>query len=207
MFWQTYGATVATPQGCDWNINQDYFVPRHCDSGRYDLLSACKTLHTRSAACKNLHPLYSGYCTPYGACRYRWRDHVYKVHCGCTPLKCEFGPWHLDRCRKHLRAFKLEHRGDCCPAEFEACALAELAQDAFLAIDGDPLPNVEPLGGVLLGSIAALPAGSGSAGGPSAAVGGLPAPAAATQSILPSLGLTPPATAPAKGALSPVSSF
>ena len=32
LFWQTYGATVATTDGCGgcaWNINQDYLVPRH----------------------------------------------------------------------------------------------------------------------------------------------------------------------------------
>ena len=85
LFYQTYGATVAAPGGsCAWNVNQDYFVPRHCDSGRYGLLSSCKTSHTTSAACRRGHPIYHGYCSPFGVCHYLWRDHVYQAHCGCT---------------------------------------------------------------------------------------------------------------------------
>ena len=85
LFYQTYGATVAAPGGCcAWNVNQDYFVPRYCESGRYGLLSSCKTSHTTSAACRRDHPIYHGYCSPYGSCHYCWRNHVYKAHCGCT---------------------------------------------------------------------------------------------------------------------------
>jgi hypothetical protein len=110
LFRQTYGATVPTADGGSvWNINQDYFVPRHCDSCRYDLFSACKQSHTRSPACKYLHPVYEGYCTPYGPCRYKWRDHVYKKYCGSTPLRHTYGGWHLEKCRKH----SLVTRKDC----------------------------------------------------------------------------------------------
>ena len=94
LFWQTYGAVAPSAGACAWNLNQDYFVPRHCGSGAYDLFSPCKTDYGSSAACRNLHPIYHGYCTPYGLCRYVWRDHVYKTYCGCTPLRYEYGPWH-----------------------------------------------------------------------------------------------------------------
>lgn len=87
LFYQTYGAAVAAPGGsCAWNVNQDYFVPRHCDSGRYGLFSSCKTSHTSSAACRRGHPIYHGYCSPFGACHYLWRNHVYKAHCSACGL-------------------------------------------------------------------------------------------------------------------------
>lgn len=160
LFRQTYGATVPTDQGCVWNINQDYFVPRHCDSCRYDLFSACKRSYTRSPACFHQHPVFDGYCTPYTSCRYKWRDHVYKKHCGCTPLRCEYGKWHLKKCRKH--ALVLRDGGQACspcnsggpgfgPTYLEGAAPHYVAS----------LHNIEPYGGETLGSIPALPAGAG----------------------------------------------
>jgi hypothetical protein len=203
LFWQTYGATVAAPDGCGgcaWNINQDYFVPRHCDTGRYDLFSACKTGHTRSPACKYLHPLYCGYCTPYGPCRYRWRDCVYKCHCGCTPLRHEYGPWHFKKCRKH--SMVLRDGGGCYGGTYCGSTHGPAADgygvEVPLVAAAVPMCNVEAFGGVLLGDIVALPAGM--AGGSSSAVSNaaaaLSTPAAAPPSaapgVLPKIGISPP---------------
>lgn len=212
LFRQTFGATVPTAAGCAWNLNQDYFVPRHCDSCRYDLFSQCKTSHTRSAACKYLHPIYGGYCSPYGPCHYRWRDHVYKVHCGCTPLTCYHGPWRAEKCAKPC--FALRGHGQCgvdgcpsagCPAgdgapgcegwadsegaDVAAGAAAGFALDAYL-------PNVEPFGGEVLGSVAALPSGSlgGASGAAMPSVGGVAIPgASAARSTAAGPGGMPPA--------------
>jgi hypothetical protein len=180
LFRQTYGATVPTENGCAWNINQDYFVPRHCDSCRYDLFSACKTSHTISPACKNMHPVYCGYCTPYGECRYRWRDHVYKKFCGCTPLRYTYGPWRFDNCTGKCHGSggaagcAFCGGGGCAgclaggamgvPAVADArgCAGYGMYADAALA-------NVEPMGGQSLGAIDAL--GAAAAG----SVGSIPA--------------------------------
>jgi hypothetical protein len=165
LFWQTYGATVASPDGCGcaWNVNSDYFVPRHCDSCRYDLFSPCKTAHGVSPACKSLHPVHSGYCTPYGECRYRWRDHVYKKYCGCTPLKHTHGPWRLDKCRKH----GLGPCGSACSSG-RAAGVSTLVGDSYESLaypawndaNGDLLPNVESFAGETLGTILALPGGN-----------------------------------------------
>jgi hypothetical protein len=172
LFRQTYGATVPTADGCAWNINQDYFVPRHCDSCRYGLYSPCKTAHSLSPACRHLHPLYCGYCTPYGACRYRWRDHIYKKYCGCTPLACTYGPWKLDRCRKHAGCqgtnCGAETCGGACPAG-GPCNNAWPADAAEFAGYGAyaevaELPNIESMEMETLGAIDAL--------GPAAAAGG-----------------------------------
>ena len=112
LFWQTYGATVAAPGGgCAWNMNQDYFVPRHCDTGRYGLFSECKSAHTLSPACKSLHPIYAGYCTPYGSWHYKRRDHVYSKYCGCTPWSHAYGKWRLD---KYFKPCCLFHHGVGC---------------------------------------------------------------------------------------------
>ncbi|HEX6962874.1 MAG TPA: hypothetical protein VF175_13475 [Lacipirellula sp.] len=193
LFWQTYGATVSTADGCHWNINQDYFVPRHCHSGRYGLFSACKQDHGISAACKNLHPLYHGYCTPYGACRYRWRDHVYKTYCGCTPLKHVFGPWHLEKCDKHPLVLRHVSSGcNACGAAGDV--LAPGRETLFVEPACDWYCNVEPFGGETLGSIAAIAAGSGGAAAAPAA------PVAAAQPMPPKLNLTP-AAAPSSGGL------
>ena len=89
LFWQTYGSTVPASDGygCTWNWNQDYFVPRHPSSCRYGLYSPCKSSCTTSPACKRSHPFYPGYCTIYGPCHYRRRDHVYGAYCGCKPIE------------------------------------------------------------------------------------------------------------------------
>jgi hypothetical protein len=193
LFWQTYGAAVPAGDGCHWNINQDYFVPRYCDSGRYGLFSACKHHHGISAACKNRHPLYHGYCTPYGACRYRWRDHVYKTYCGCTPLEHVYGPWHLEKCHKHPLVTRSTPYGcnDC-------GAVASGSIPGHTTFIGE-LPcqwycNVEPFGGETLGSIAAIAAGQGGATATPAA------PAAMAQPMPPKLNLTPAST-PSSGGL------
>ncbi len=209
LFWQTYGASVGTEggcgAGCHWNLNQDYFVPRHCDSCQYGLFSACKVDHTRSAACKNLHPVYAGYCTPYGSCRYKWRDHVYKTYCGCTPLRCEHGPWHLKKCDKHALVKRHAHPG--CAGGSAACrrsAVADGLAASHLTESYDAAPyaiepthqhvgyyqNLEPFGGETLGSIAALPAGM--AGGGSATA----APGTTVNPLPPKLELVPSQPAP-----------
>ena len=87
LFFQTYGSVVPTADGCTWNVNQDYFVPRHCSSCRYGLFSPCKESCTISPACRKGHPLYPGYCSPYGPLHYCWRNFVYHYHCGCDHLK------------------------------------------------------------------------------------------------------------------------
>jgi hypothetical protein len=204
LFWQTYGATApaAGGMGCAWNLNSDYFVPRHCDSCRYDLFSPCKSAHTRSPACKYLHPVYGGYCTPYGPCHYNWRDHVYKRYCGCKPLKHAHGSWHLDKCRKHcpaLRSGAPACDGGACAfagapgactldlGDATPCADPGFAYGSSLPIDW--LPNVEPMGGESLGTIEAFPIGVGGTAasqGPSATGGASPASAG------PALGLAPP---------------
>jgi hypothetical protein len=191
LFWQTYGATVPAPGGCAWNLNSDYFVPRTCDSCRYDLFSACKTAHTRSPACKYLHPVYGGYCTIYGPAHFKWRDLVYKERCGCTPLKCAYGKWQLEKCRKHCGMLK--HRpsggGGCGGAGSNGCgamaacescpATASAGCAAYGELSGDVLPNLEPFGGETLGEIAALPASMMRAGGSQA----MPMPGAASQTM------------------------
>jgi hypothetical protein len=190
LFWQTYGATVAVDGGCAWNLNQDYFVPRYCDSGRYGLFSACKTSHARSAACKNLHPIYRGYCTPYSSCRYKWRDHVYQTYCGCTPLSHKYGPWHLEKCSKH--PLVLRHSGPGCAGTCGIIADMGMSGVAFGTAERHDLwlCNVEPLGGEMLGSIPAI--ATGSAGGGGAAAMATSTPAAPSAQLPPKLNLAPP---------------
>jgi len=95
LFPQLYGSI--TPQnsdgsGCSWNWNQDFFVPRHSTSCRYELFSSCKTPRTTpSSACRWCHRFFSGYCTAYGAYRYAWRNHVYRSRCGCAPVGPPYG--------------------------------------------------------------------------------------------------------------------
>jgi hypothetical protein len=178
LFWQTYGATVASPGGgCAWNMGTDYFVPRTCDSCQYDLFSACKSHHSISPACRNLHPVYCGYCTPYGACHYKFRDHLYKKRCGCTPLACTYGPWELEKCRKHCRRTP---DVTCCGSCTGGCRMTPLAGCAEATCVGGAvgdgafapgapsdcayLPNVEPLSGVIVGTVEAYPARMGAAG-------------------------------------------
>ena len=191
LFWQTYGSTVPAADGCHWNVNQDYFVPRHCDSGRYGLFSVCKHDHGVSAACRNLHPIYHGYCTPYGACRYRWRDHVYKTYCGCTPLGRVYGPLHSEKCRKHALVMR-SAAGGCTTCAGESPLLeSEHAMAGPFAYEG--LCHVEPFGGEILGSISAIAVGPGAAAVP-------PVPVAGAQPLPPKLNLTPTAT-PGSGGL------
>jgi hypothetical protein len=183
LFWQTYGATVPSGEGCGagcaWNLNSDYFVPRTCETGHYDLFSPCKVDHYRSPACRYLHPVNCGYCTPYGPCHYKWRDHVYKKFCGCTPLACTHGPWKLEKCCKH------------CPTPCTGvgcCHCGECGLGNGVLTDGGcspvgvqgyagdlELPNVEPLGGELLGTIQAFPMGLAGARGMAPGMqGGMP---------------------------------
>jgi hypothetical protein len=189
LFWQTYGATVAAPDGCGcvWNQNQDYFVPRHCDSGRYDLYSPCKESHYRSPACARIHPVHDGYCSPYAGWHYTRRDHVYAKHCGCTPLADYCGPWKLERCKKHC--FALKDCGCCtaptggyggawggqCSTGCEITAQTYAAGCEPRGVDScyGWLPNVELLGGESIGGIPAMAMGSGSAGG-AGAMGAIP---------------------------------
>jgi hypothetical protein len=208
LFWQTYGATVPGPDGCGcaWNLDSDYFVPRTCDSCRYDLFSACKTSHSISPACKYLHPVYGGYCTIYGPAHYKWRDCLYKERCGCTPLKCTYGKWHLEKCRKHCGALKHEACGWCAregcggcgngactsgcavAAGCNACAIAGASGCAACGeFSGDGLANLEPFGGQTLGEVAALPAGMMRAGGGQAMPMGMPAAASQTTPAMQSL--------------------
>jgi len=203
LFWQTYGATVAAPgdrAGCAWNLNQDYFVPRHCSTGRYDLFSPCKKSHTLSPACKNLHPIYAGYCTPYGSWHYKRRDHVYKTYCGCTPWSDVYGPWHLQKCCKplHWKHLGGGRQGGCCSTSIDGegsyVSVYESMQPLMLP---DSLCNVEPMGGELLGSIAALTSGPMASGG--AAPAPMPAATNVAPTLPPKLNLTP--TAGASGGL------
>jgi hypothetical protein len=156
LFWQTYGATTPTADGCTWNANSDYFVPRHCDSGRYDLLSPCKTSRYTSPACRRLHPLYEGYCSPYAGWHYIHRDHLYARRCGCTPLAEQYGPWRLDRCKHGLCRHRLVLR-DSINCRGEACLPADFAADSLCVAGGaclcNDLPNVEPMGVEKIGAL------------------------------------------------------
>lgn len=215
-FRQTYGATVPVEGGgCVWNMNQDYFVPRYCDSCRYGLFSACKQGHTNSPACRHLHPVHSCYCTPFGECRYKWRDHVYKTYCGCTPLSCYHGPWKLEKCKKHCFALKHKHQcggcsscsggcsdGSCLAASSTAPACGAgcgAGSDGVAFADPMLLHNVEPLEGESLGYIPALPRTSmGAQAGGGALPGAMPS--MPTMPALPNSGAT--STFPASGAMS-----
>jgi len=147
LFWQTYGATVPTADGgCAWNANQDYFVPRHCSTGRYGLYSSCKSSHSTSPACHHEHPLYPGYCGIYGPLHYHHRDHVYSRECGCTPLRIGTAhgqnPCKSGLCKKNCGA----PAASCCATGMCAGGLAEVETMAGL-------PNVEPGHLDILGSI------------------------------------------------------
>ncbi|QDT00488.1 hypothetical protein [Adhaeretor mobilis] len=180
LFRQTFGATVPTADGgCAWNYDQDYFVPRHCDSVRYGLFSDCKQSITTSPACRRCHPLYAsacgkGYCSPYGACHYRFRDHVYKRACGCTPLACTYGPWANDYCgsckpplmrlcdRRHCHksqcggsygSFEPLGPMNCQTGAYQSgFGFAPLAMRPKHPLSGH-LPNVEPFGIDVLGAV------------------------------------------------------
>ncbi len=150
LFWQTYGSTIPSGEGCGaggtWNWNQDYFVPRYPSSGHYGLFSPCKTSRTTSPACWQSHPFHPGYCNIYSGCRYRWRNHVYGAYCGCTPIEVYRGPWRTG-CGK----------GSCLPHQASCCQAAPCEQGCFEYTAGSAaigyLPNVESSGLEILGSI------------------------------------------------------
>lgn len=163
LFWQTYGSIAEHPGGCGcaWNSNQDFFVPRHCHSGRYGLFSPCKTSCTDSPACKHQHPLHPGYCTVYGPCHYCWRNHVYRCYCGCCgihPYRCNgvcahwCGPLRYGcggccgLCRRHRC-----HHGHCggCYGGSGYCHSEYPGDYPFF----QPAPNVEPAGVEVLGRL------------------------------------------------------
>ncbi len=152
LFWQTIGSVVSVggpgadgscAKECTWNGNQDYFIPRYPSSCRYGLFSPCKVDRTTSPACVNSHPFYPGYCNIYTPCRYRWRNHVYRAHCGCTPLGPYRGPW------RHGRG------GDCLGTGGTACGPGGMPpMPSCLAIEPvGELPNVEAPQFLTLGSI------------------------------------------------------
>ncbi len=64
LFWQTYGSTVPSVAGsdCTWNVNQEYFVPRHLSTGRYGLYSPCKSSRSNSPAYKTCYSSHFGDC-------------------------------------------------------------------------------------------------------------------------------------------------
>ena len=167
LFWQTYGSVVPTADGCEWNTNSDYFVPRHCDTGRYGLFSPCKTSCTTSPACRREHAIYPGYCSPYGCLHYCWRNQVYARKCGCCPVPYH-GPirpgcGHLcERCW-HGRACL---HGNCSHGSCQggSCSYSQSGHEAYQRAmcpevgcicqdDCMCLPNVESAEFQVLGSI------------------------------------------------------
>jgi hypothetical protein len=134
LFWQTYGAVEEGACG-SWSVDQDYFVPRDSTTGRYGLYSSCKTSHTTSPACRRCHPIYGGYCSPYGKLHYAWRNHVYRSHCGAGPVCPYCGPY----------------RPGCGPCLAECCALAD--GDCQTCECAEYLPNVEAPGIQILGAL------------------------------------------------------
>ena len=155
LFRQTYGSTIpgGGQCGCTWNWAQDYFVPRHASSCRYDLFSACKTSRTYSPAAMFCSQIYSGYCTVYSAWRYRWRNHVYRVHCGCEPVRPACDRWRSRKCRRGCDA-----ACTCggCPAVGcveGGCGCLPPCCPTGCYPEGCYLPGVEPAGVELLGSI------------------------------------------------------
>jgi len=147
LFWQTYGSTVpmADGYGSTWNSNQDYFVPRHTSSGRYGLFSPCKSSRTTSPACKWSHPWYSGYCSIYGPCHYRRRNHVYGEYCGSTSIQASVG--RVKRCGGYGAATS------CCaaPETRGSCSVAGCGGVCFE--NEAPFYNVERGRVAILGSI------------------------------------------------------
>ena len=164
LFWQTYGSVTAHPGGCGcaWNSNQDFFVPRNCEAGRYGLFSPCKTSCTDSPACKYQHPLYPGYCTVYGPCHYCWRNHVYRCYCGCCgihPYRCNgvcahwCGPlrYGCGGCCGHCRHHGSRRRrcGGCYCGAAGSCPGVYPGGVPYFR----PAPNVESSGVEVLGTV------------------------------------------------------
>jgi hypothetical protein len=151
------------------------------------LFSPCKISHTRSPACKSLHPVESEYCTIYGPLRYHWRDLVYKDQCGCPRLGIASG-WKLEECGKDCRLYRgsVHVAGPPYTAAVGACGVNEQLQGC----DGAALyalPNVEPLGGESLGTVVALAGAqrSGPSGAAAASLPALPIPMTPAQKSLP----------------------
>ena len=161
LFWQTYGSivpSVVNGEGCTRNANQDYFVPRHCDSCRYGLFSPCKKSCTNSPACWWCHPLYPGYCSVYGPCWFHRRDHVHCCYCGCDPVKPYYGPWrkcchgHHEHHGCHL--LHSWHRKHGCRSGCESYGGCGVSIPYHLVQRlSDALPNVEPPDFEVLGSL------------------------------------------------------
>lgn len=157
LFWQTYGSIDEHPGGCGcaWNSNQDYFVPRTCDAGRYGLFGPCKTSCTDSPACKYQHPLHPGYCTVYGPCHYCWRNHVYRCYCGCRgihPYKCN------GVCAHWCGPLRYGCGGHCCRQRRCGGCYGGLAGSCPCEYPGaipfyQPSPNVESPGFEILGTV------------------------------------------------------
>ena len=151
LFWQNYGSIVPAngcEESCTRNANQDYFVPRHCDSCRYGLFSPCKTSCTNSPACWWRHPLYPGYCSIYGPCYFHRRDQVHCCHCGCDPVRSGYGPW--KKCCHGRHRF---HGRPGCAAGWSGCA-THGGYPLVLRSNG-VLPNVEPADFEILGRLPA----------------------------------------------------
>lgn len=153
LFWQTYGSVVPTADGCAWNTNSDYFVPRHCDTGRYGLYSPCKRDCTTSPACRRCHAIYPGYCSPYGCFHYCRRNQIYGRKCGCCPVPYH-GPY------RPGCGFILSQRGcrggcagEICPAGGHCAGGFCAAEPHMICNDCMVLPNVESTEFQILGAI------------------------------------------------------
>lgn len=146
LFWQTYGSMVPTAEGCQWNTNSDYFVPRYCDSGRYGLFSPAKRACTTSPACRRCHALYPGYCSPYGCFHYCRLNHIYARKCGCSPVAYR-GPY-----RPGYGPHLCESRW-CRTSCHDGMCLVPPVGESMCAADCLYLPNVESAEFQILGSI------------------------------------------------------
>lgn len=178
LFLQTYGSTIpvhgSAADGCGntWNWHQDYFVPRHASTCWYGLFSPCKRGQTYSPAALYCSQLYPGYCTAYNAYRYRWRNHVYRTHCGSTPLKPACGKWRSVKCRRGCEPRYASTRDECSGSasceevcgERVNCNRANpncrpwIPEHAVSHCMEGFLPGVEPVGVEMLGSIPVDPA-------------------------------------------------
>ncbi len=153
LFWQTYGSVVPAEGcsgGCQWNMNQDYFIPRYPSSCRYGLFSPCKTSRTTSPACRWCHPIYSGYCGIYGPCRYAWRNQVYRAHCGCTAVRPYRGP--LRPCCGQAccasSGCSCSHGTECCSGQVCSDCLANVEVPGFVVLGSIPVEGGGLLGGL-----------------------------------------------------------
>lgn len=204
LYWQTYDSTIATPSGSDWNHNQYHLVPQRCASCRYDLLSSCKGYPTTPPACKNLHPVYSGCDTAFVEYHYPRHAQVHSKHCDCTLLKRAYGACNLDCYRKHRfvrRPAARAYSGVQLTGHRTASPGMHESQGSMASpiVACKCWCNVNPLRVAILGSIAALPAGSGAKPAAMGSIGW--ATMLPVQLILPTLGIPPSMSASAAGAL------